>query len=104
MAGGVEFPYGLEPGLRAEGGPGIVAGEQGLEFADDLLGGGFRDQVALDLELEALLEERGNTNGIKPLFSPVQEPLERGHGPSGCRARRQGKPRAHARAGWKSPP
>ena len=25
--------------------PGVVAGEQGLEFADDLLGSGFRDQV-----------------------------------------------------------
>jgi hypothetical protein len=35
-----------------------VVGEQGLEFADDLLGGGFRDQVAIDLQLERLLEER----------------------------------------------
>ena len=25
-----------------------MAGEQGLEFADDLLGGGFRDQVTFD--------------------------------------------------------
>ena len=35
-----------------------MAGEHGLKFADDLLGGGFRDQVAFDFELEALLEER----------------------------------------------
>jgi len=27
-----------------------------LEFADDLLLGGFRDQVALELQLERLLE------------------------------------------------
>ena len=37
-----------------------MSGEQGLEFADDLLGGGFRNQVALDFQLEALLEERGS--------------------------------------------
>jgi len=35
-----------------------------LEFPDDLLGGGYRDQIAIDLELEALLEER-------TLFSPA---------------------------------
>ena len=58
MAGGVEFLGGLEHGLRAEGGPGVVAGEQGLELPDDLLGGGFGDQVAFDFEIEALLEER----------------------------------------------
>ena len=50
MTGSVEFLGRFEHGLRAEGSPGIVAGEQGLEFADDLLGGGFRDQVAFDLE------------------------------------------------------
>ena len=60
MAGSVEFLGRLEHGLRAEGSPRVVAGEQGLEFADDLLGCSFRDQVALDLELEALLEERGS--------------------------------------------
>jgi hypothetical protein len=40
VSGGVEFLG----GLRAEGCTGIVTGEQGLEFTDDLLGGGFRDQ------------------------------------------------------------
>ena len=35
MAGRVEFLRRLEHGLRAEGGPGVVSGEQGLEFADD---------------------------------------------------------------------
>jgi hypothetical protein len=40
--------------------PGVVSGEQGMEFPDDLLGCGFRDQVALDLQLERLLEERGS--------------------------------------------
>ena len=44
---GVEFLGGLEDSLRAEGSPGVVAGEEGLEFADDLLGCGFRNQVAL---------------------------------------------------------
>ena len=39
-----------------------VAGEQGLEFADDLLGGGLRDQVALDFQLERLLEEIGSVD------------------------------------------
>ena len=53
----MEFLGRFEDRLRAEGGPCVVAGEQGLEFADDLLGGGFRDEVTLDLELEALLEE-----------------------------------------------
>ena len=38
MAGGVEFLGRLEHSLRTEGGPGIVAGKQGLEFTDDLLG------------------------------------------------------------------
>jgi hypothetical protein len=37
-----------------------VAGEQGLEFPDDFLGCGFRDQVAPDLEFDALLEGRGS--------------------------------------------
>lgn len=40
---------------RAEGSHGIVASEQVLDFADDLLGSGLRDQVAFDLELERLL-------------------------------------------------
>ena len=43
----VEFLGGLEDSLRAEGSPGVVAGEEGLEFADDLLGCGFRNQAAL---------------------------------------------------------
>lgn len=30
--------------------------------ADDLLGGGFRDQGAFDFQLEALLEERGSVD------------------------------------------
>jgi len=33
--------------------PGVVAGEQSLEFADDLLGSGFRDRVTLDFKIEA---------------------------------------------------
>jgi hypothetical protein len=41
----MEFLCRLEHGLRAEGCPGVVAGEQGLELTDDFLGGGFRDQV-----------------------------------------------------------
>ena len=45
VAGGVEFLGGLEHGFCAQGGPGVVAGEQGLELTDDFLGGGFRDQV-----------------------------------------------------------
>ena len=45
MAGGVEFLGRLEHDLRAEGGPGVVTGEQGLKFPYDLFGGGFRDQV-----------------------------------------------------------
>ena len=49
---------GLEYSLRAEGSPGAVAGEQCLQFADDLLGRGFRDQSVLDLELERRIEER----------------------------------------------
>ena len=32
----------------------------GLEFADDPIGSGFRDQVAFDFELEALFEERSS--------------------------------------------
>jgi len=48
MADGVEFLGGLEHSLRAQRSPGIVAGEQGLEFADDLLCRSFRDQVAFD--------------------------------------------------------
>jgi len=47
MAGGVKFLGRIEDRLGTEGGPGVVAGEQGLEFADDLLGGGFRNQVGL---------------------------------------------------------
>ena len=50
MAGSVELLGRLEHGFRAERGPGVVMGEQRLEFTDDLLGGGFRDQVAFDLE------------------------------------------------------
>ena len=50
MAGGVEFLGRFEHGLGTEGGPGIVSGKQCLEFADDLLGGSFRDQVAFDFE------------------------------------------------------
>jgi len=44
----VEFLGRLEHGFVAECGPGIVSGEQGLEFAYDLLGGGFREQVAFE--------------------------------------------------------
>ena len=54
----MEFLGRLEHGFRAECCPGGVAGEQHLEFTDDLLGGGFGDQFAFDLQLEALLEER----------------------------------------------
>lgn len=66
--------------------------------------GGFQDQVAFHLELERLLEKRGYANGLTQPFSPTQGPPVQGHGPSGYRARRQGKPRVHARAGWKSLP
>ena len=48
MAGDVEFLGRFEDRLGAEGGPGVVAGEQDLEFADDLLGCVFRDQVAFE--------------------------------------------------------
>ena len=41
VAGSVEFLGRLEDRLGTEGRPGVVAGEQGLEFPDDLLGGGF---------------------------------------------------------------
>jgi hypothetical protein len=47
VTGGVEFLGRLENRLRTQGVPGVVSGEQGLEFTDDLLGGGFRDQVGL---------------------------------------------------------
>ena len=57
MEGGVEFRGRLEHGLRAEGGSGVVAREQGLEFTDDFLGGGFQDRVAFDFQLEAMLED-----------------------------------------------
>ena len=40
MTGGVEFLGRLEHGFGAQGGPGVVAGEQSLEFADDFFGGG----------------------------------------------------------------
>jgi|GEM_PF-4281813 len=50
MAGGVEFLGWLEHGFCTQGGPGVVSGEQGLEFTDDLLGGGFWDQVAFNLQ------------------------------------------------------
>jgi hypothetical protein len=43
-----------------------VAGEQGLEFADDLLGGGFEDQVALDPQLEAFIESPGHGRTHSP--------------------------------------
>ena len=50
VAGRVEFLGGLENCLGTQGSSGVVAPEQGSKFADDLLGGGFRDQVAFDLE------------------------------------------------------
>jgi hypothetical protein len=53
-------PLRLHLRLCAECGPSVMAGEQGLEFADNLLGGSFRDQVTFDLDLKALLEERGS--------------------------------------------
>jgi len=40
MAGGVEFLGRLEHCFGTQGSPGVEAGEQSLEFADDLLGGG----------------------------------------------------------------
>lgn len=42
MADRVEFLGRLEHGFGAEGSPGIVAGEQGLEFTDDFFCGGSR--------------------------------------------------------------
>ena len=58
MACGVEFLGRLEYRLCTQCGSGVVAGEQCLEFSDDLLGGGFRDQLALNLE--RLVQERGS--------------------------------------------
>jgi hypothetical protein len=52
VAGGVEFLGWLEYSLCADGGSGVVSGEQGLEFADDLLCGGFRDQVGRVLSID----------------------------------------------------
>jgi hypothetical protein len=46
----MEFLGRLEHCFCTLGSPGVVAGEQGLEFADDLLSGGFGDQIALDFE------------------------------------------------------
>ncbi len=66
MACGVEFLGRLENRFCAERTPGIVAGEQGLEFADDLLGGGFEDQVALDPQLEAFIESPGHGRTHSP--------------------------------------
>ena len=66
VAGGVEFLGWLEHCRRAECRPGIVLGEQGLKFADDLLGGGFRNQITFDLELEALLEPLGHGAAHSP--------------------------------------
>jgi len=47
MAGSVEFLGRLENRLRTQGSLGVVAGEKGLEFADNFLGGSFRDQIGL---------------------------------------------------------
>jgi hypothetical protein len=38
----IEFLFRTDHSLRAEGGTCVVADEQGLEFADDFLGSGFR--------------------------------------------------------------
>jgi len=56
VAGSVEFLGGLEHLLRAEGSPGIVAGEQGLEFTDDLHGVGFS---------QSWKHQQISSNGIK---------------------------------------
>ena len=48
----MEFLGRLEHDLRAEGGPGVVTGEQGLKFHYDLFGGGFRDQVGRVLSID----------------------------------------------------
>jgi len=61
VADSVEFLGGLEHGLRAEGSPRVVSGEQGLEFADQLLGG------YLNLEggnPKALFTDRENVAGF----------------------------------------
>lgn len=50
VAGHVEFLHRLEHGFCSQCSPGVVAGEQGLEFADNLLGCCFRDQIAFSLE------------------------------------------------------
>ena len=61
MAGSVEFlVVGLNTSSIYVRTLDVVTGEQGLEFADDLLGGSFRDQVAFDFQLERLLEEPGS--------------------------------------------
>ena len=49
---GVEPLGWLEDRLRAQGYPGAVAGEQGLEFTDDLPGSGFGDQVGRGLSID----------------------------------------------------
>jgi hypothetical protein len=48
MSCGVEFLGGLEHCFGTQGGSRVVACEQGLEFADDLLGSVLRDQIAFD--------------------------------------------------------
>jgi len=55
MAGGVEFLGGFENRLCAERGPGVVAGEQGLEFADDFLGSGFRVDLNCAIAMNGFL-------------------------------------------------
>ena len=55
MAGCVEFFGRLENRLRAQGGPGVVADEQGLEFADDFLGSGFRVDLNCAIAMNGFL-------------------------------------------------
>jgi len=50
VARGGELLSRLEHCFGTQGRPGVVAGEQGLQFADDLLGD-FWDQVAFNLDV-----------------------------------------------------
>jgi len=57
MARCVEFLGEFEHGLRAEGGPGAVAGEQGLDLADDLLW----QRLPRSMDLNHFFFERGES-------------------------------------------
>ena len=51
---------GLNTAFALRAAPALWRANKAWSFADDLLGGGFRDQVTLNLKLKALLEECGS--------------------------------------------